>query len=156
MRPPQAGFTYSALAIACAQATTRAPIWLAGTQGEVFPPGVRVVPGVEVLVPGVTAWQRTGPLPYPPPAIQAKVAATPESARNASSVTMTTPPMSTVKVLPELLSYLSLPTTAPADGARHLPPLLPPPRRLRLTALEASIMGRRAKRCTMPGMRKTR
>src|SRR5450759_3249032 len=106
MRPPQTGLTKSAEAIACAQATTCAPIWLAGTQAEVVPPDVGVVSGVEVLVPGVTAWQRTGPLPFPP-AIQAKVAATPESARNASSVTMTTPPMSTVKVLFEL--FISVP-----------------------------------------------
>src|SRR5260370_37968354 len=101
MRPPQVGFTYRALAIACAQATTRAPIWLAGTQDEMFPPGVRVMAGVEVPISGVTAWQRAGPLPYRLPSIQAKVAATPESARNANSVTMTTPPMNTIKILPE-------------------------------------------------------
>ena len=58
---------------------------------------------------------------------------------NASSVTMTTLPMSTVKVLPELFSALGLPTAAPAGEARHLPPLLPhPQRRLRLLSKHPS------------------
>src|SRR6516162_4243960 len=107
MCPPQFGFTYSAAAMACAKATTRVPTSLAGTQGELFPPDVVVRTDGEGVVPGVTSWQRGGPLPYPLPAIQAKVAATPESASNASSVTMTIVPSRTVNALPEL--FISAP-----------------------------------------------
>src|SRR6266566_3954976 len=107
MCPPQFGFTYSAAAMACAKATTRAPTSPAFTQAELFPPGVPAVAGVEILVPGVVIWQRIGPLPYPPPAIQAKVAATLVRARKVSIVTTARAPSRTIKGLPEL--FISVP-----------------------------------------------
>src|SRR5262252_4084848 len=134
MRPPQAGFTYSAAAMTCAKATTCAPIWLAGTQGEVFSPDEGVVWIVAFLLLLVTVWQRFGPLPYPAPAIHAKEAAMLESATNASIVTMTIPPIRTVKVLPERLIRDPLYNSASNRGATSATTPVAAP----ATSLEAS------------------
>src|SRR5260221_14533456 len=73
-----------------------------------FPAGGGAVRGVKEPAPGVAAWQNTGRLPLPLPPNQAAVADRPESARYASKVMTTTPPITTVKALCELFIRGSL------------------------------------------------
>src|SRR5258708_15550832 len=146
-----------------AQATTCAPISVGGTQVGVFPPGVDGTAGLAEPVTDVIVWQTPGPPPFPPPSIQAKVAATPESARNASRVKTTTPPVTAVKVVRELsircpshARYLA--TAAPADVALPLLQTLLSPRRLRLLlwkhpAWDARRNDARCQGCAGPGKR---
>src|SRR5258708_93469 len=147
--------------MARAQATTCAPISLGGTQEGVFPPGVDGTTGLAEPVPDVIVWQTPAPPPFPPPSIQAKVAATPESARNASRVMTTTPPVTAVRVLRELSIKCPSPTrylvtAAPADVAQHLPQTLPSPRRPRLLLWKHPAWGAgrsdaRCRACVEPG-----
>src|SRR5258708_37469992 len=85
---------------------------LGGTQEGALPPGMRGAPGVVEPVPGGTVWHRPGPLPIPPRSTQANVAATPESASNASTVMTTTPPVTAVKAVREQCIHVP-PSRAP-------------------------------------------
>src|SRR5258708_24742476 len=119
--------------IARAQATTCAPMALTGTQADAVPVSEGVAPGVPGVgepILGAAVRQMPGPLPYPPPCVQAMDADMPLSATNTSRLMMTTPLIIASRTLRELcIRFPPNARSAPAGAARHrLPNPLPPPR----------------------------
>src|SRR5260370_30530875 len=104
---------------------------LAGTQADAVPVSEGVAPGVPGVgepILGAAVRQMPGPVPYPPPCVQAMDADMPLSATNTSRLMMTTPLIIASRTLRELcMRFPPKARAAPAGAARHQlqNPLLP-------------------------------